>query len=143
MFSGEFQHSIDAKGRVIIPAKFREQLGEKFIVTKGFDQSLFVFSSQEWEKFYEKLSTLPMTDPNTRAFSRRFLAGAVECEPDKQGRVLIPPHLREYAQITSDVTITGNGNKAEIWSTEVWNQYIEAIDADEIAANMGNLGIFI
>ncbi len=143
MFSGEFQHSIDAKGRVIMPARFREQLGEKFMITKGFDQSLFVFSGQEWEKFYEKLSTLPMTDPNTRAFSRRFLAGAVECEPDKQGRVLLPPHLREYAQIANDVTITGNGNKAEIWATEVWNQYIAAIDADEIAANMGNLGIFI
>ena len=143
MFSGEFQHSLDAKGRVIIPAKFREQLGEKFIVTKGLDQSLFVFSGSEWEKFYEKLSTLPMNNPNTRAFSRRFLAGAVECEPDKQGRVLLPPNLREYAGITGDVTITGSGNKAEIWSTEVWNQYVDGIDADEIANNMGELGIFI
>lgn len=143
MFSGEFQHSLDAKGRVIIPAKFREQLGEKFIVTNGFDHSLFVFSSAEWEKFYENLSHLPEKISNPRAVSRWFLAGAAECEPDKQGRVLLPPNLRKHAQIESDVTIIGNGNRAEIWSTEVWNSYVSGIDVDEIAANMDELGIFI
>lgn len=143
MFSGEYQHSVDAKGRVIMPAKFREILGDKFTVTKGLDKSLFIFSAQEWEKFYEKLSSLPLTNANARALARLFLAGAVECEIDKQGRILLPAPLRTYAEIDKEVTITGNGNKAEIWSTPIWNEYIGGMDADAIAANMDELGMLI
>jgi MraZ protein len=145
VFSGEYVHSVDVKGRIIMPSKFREALGETFIITKGLDKSLFVFSKQEWEKFYEKLSSLPMTNSNSRAFVRLFLAGAAEVSADKQGRVLLPQNLRTYSciEIGKDVTVTGNGSKIEIWSTDVWNEYIDGIDADQIAENMDNLGMMI
>ncbi len=143
MFSGEYQHSIDAKGRVIMPAKFREALGERFVVTKGLDRNLLVFNMEEWQKFYDKLSTLPLASKSSRDFSRMFLAGAVECETDKQGRILLTTPLRAYASIIKDVTIIGNGNKVEIWSSENWNDYISGIDADEMAQSLCELGIMI
>lgn len=143
LFSGEYQHTIDAKGRVIMPVKFREALGERFVVTKGLDRNLFVFSQEEWQKFYEKLSTLPLANKSSRDFSRMFLAGAVECETDKQGRILITTPLRAYASLLKDVTVIGNGNKVEIWSTENWNDYISGIDTDVMAESLCELGIMI
>ena len=141
MFSGEYQHTIDAKGRVIMPAKFRASLGDKFMVTKGLDKNLFVFSYEEWQKFYEKLSTLPIANRKSRDFSRMFLAGAIECETDKQGRILINSPLRTYASLLKDVTIIGNGNKVEIWSTENWDEYINGIDIQELEEGLEELGI--
>lgn len=143
MFSGEYQHTLDAKGRVIMPVKFREALGDSFVVTKGLDKNLLVFSREEWQKFYEKLSTLPLANKNSRGFSRLFLAGAIECETDKQGRILITQPLKDYASLVKDVTIIGNGDKLEIWSTENWTAYINAIDTDEIADSLCELGIMI
>ncbi|MBE7051011.1 MAG: division/cell wall cluster transcriptional repressor MraZ [Ruminococcaceae bacterium] len=143
MFSGEYQHTIDAKGRIIMPVKFREALGDSFVVTKGLDHNLLVFSNEEWQSFYEKLSTLPLSNKNSRGFSRLFLAGAIECETDKQGRILITQPLKEYASLVKDVTVIGNGNKLEIWSTENWNDYINSIDTDEIADSLCELGIMI
>ena len=143
MFSGEYQHTLDAKGRVIMPVKFREALGESFFVTKGLDKNLLVFSREEWQKFYEKLSTLPLANKNSRGFSRLFLAGAVECETDKQGRIQLTPPLKKYASLEKDVTIIGNGNKLEIWSTENWDEYVSGIDTEEMAESLCELGIMI
>ncbi|MBQ4629524.1 MAG: division/cell wall cluster transcriptional repressor MraZ [Clostridia bacterium] len=143
MLSGEYQHTLDSKGRVIMPVKLREELGETFVVTKGLDKNLLVFSMEQWEKFYEKLSTLPLANKNSRGFSRLFLAGAIECETDKQGRILITQPLKEYASLEKDVTIIGNGDKVEIWSTHNWNEYMNSIDTDEIAESLCELGIMI
>lgn len=143
MFSGEYQHTIDAKGRIIMPVKFRDALGERFVVTKGLDRNLLVFSMEEWQKFYEKLSTLPLANKNSRGFARLFLAGAIECETDKQGRILLTQPLKEYASLIKDVTVIGNGDKLEIWSTENWNEYLDGIDTDQIADNLCELGIMI
>ena len=143
MFSGEYEHSIDTKGRVIMPLKFREALGSVFYITKGLDHNLLVYSAEAWQNFYEKLSKLPMADKNARGFSRLFLSGAVECEVDKQGRVLLPATLRNYAGIIKNATIIGNGDKIEIWSTETWNNYIDDLDPDAVAANLCEIGIII
>ncbi len=143
MFSGEYEHSLDAKGRVIMPSKFRESLGSVFYITKGLDRNLLVFSTDAWNSFYEKLSKLPMADKNARGFSRLFLSGAAECEADKQGRILLPAPLRNYAGINKDVTIIGNGDKIEIWSSENWNSYIDALDPDAVAENLCEIGIII
>ena len=143
MFSGEYQHTLDAKGRVIMPSKLREGLGESFFVTKGLDKNLLVFSREEWDVFNNKLNTLPMANKNARGFSRLFLSGAVECEANAQGRVLLPATLRAYAGIDKDVTIIGNGNKVEIWSTENWNNYIDALDPEMIAESLCEIGINI
>jgi len=143
LFSGEYQHTLDVKGRVIMPSKFRASLGDSFVITRGLDNNLLVYSLDEWQKFYEKLSTLPLSNKNSRNFSRYFLASAVECETDKQGRVLIPQPLKEAAKLSKDITIIGNGNKLEIWSSEVWNDHIDSIDTDELADNLCELGIMI
>ena len=105
MFMGEYSHTIDAKGRIIVPAKFRESLGDNFVVTKGLDNCLFVYTSEDWRKFEEKLRTLPLTNKDARKFTRFFLAGAAEMEIDKQGRILIPSVLREFAALEKDVVI--------------------------------------
>ena len=143
LFIGEYEHSVDAKGRVIMPAKLREDIGEKFIVTKGLDGCLFAYSTIEWSNFEEKLKTLPLTNKNARDFVRFFLSGAVECEIDKQGRFLIPNNLRMYATLEKEVMIIGVGTRIEIWNREQWKQYSsdENISADEIAENMTMLGI--
>jgi len=140
---GEYEHSIDAKGRLIMPAKIRDDMGEKFIVTKGLDGCLFGFSQNEWSNFEEKLKTLPLTNKNARDFVRFFLSGATECEIDKQGRFLIASNLREYANMEKDVVIIGVGTRLEIWNKEKWKTYNsdENISADEIAENMTMLGI--
>ena len=143
MFIGEYEHSVDAKGRVIMPAKLREDIGEKFIVTKGLDGCLFAYSKTEWSNFEEKLKTLPLTNKNARDFVRFFLSGAIECEIDKQGRFLIPNNLREYATLEKEINIIGVGTRIEIWNRESWKKYSssENISADDIAENMTMLGI--
>ena len=143
MFSGEYKHSVDAKGRVIMPSKFRETLGNKFWITRGLDNNLMIYSVEEWNKVSEKLSNLPFVDRNSRALNRLILSGCVECEVDKQGRILIPQPLRGYASIEKDVTVIGNGNKVEIWDTDVWDEYINNLDPDLIAGNLCDLGIMI
>lgn len=142
MFIGEYQHTIDPKGRVIMPAKFREDLGDKFIITKGLDNCLFVFPQEEWQSFEKKLRSLPLTSRDARAFTRFFFSGAIECELDKQGRVLIPANLREYAELEKDLVIVGVSSRVEIWSKEKWNAYNEEnLDHDDIAEKIAELGI--
>jgi MraZ protein len=125
MFMGEFQHTVDAKGRLIVPAKLREGLGERFIATKGLESCLFVFPPQEWETFGEKLRSLPLASGAARAFTRLFFSGATECEVDPQGRILLPANLREYAGIDKDVVIVGVSNRVEIWATSAWEDYCQ------------------
>ena len=143
MLIGEFEHSLDAKGRLIMPAKIREDIGDKFIITKGLDGCLFGFSSKEWNNFEEKLKTLPLTNKNARDFVRFFLSGATECEVDKQGRFLIAGNLREYASLEKDAVITGVGTRIEIWNKDKWKVYNseENLSADQIAENMASLGM--
>jgi len=140
---GEYEHSLDSKGRLIMPAKLREYIGEKFITTKGLDGCLFCFSKQEWGIFEEKLKTLPLTNKSARDFVRFFLSGAVECEIDKQGRFLVVANLRQYASLEKDVVIIGVGTRIEIWNMQKWQKYNseENISADAIAENMTMLGI--
>ncbi len=142
MLIGEFEHSLDAKGRLIMPAKLREAIGDKFVVTKGLDGCLFAFSIEEWSNFEEKLKSLPLSNRNSREFTRFFLSGATECEIDKQGRFLIPTNLRETASLQKEVVIIGVGTRIEIWDKEKWNSYNdENISVEDIAENMTMLGI--
>ncbi len=143
LFYGEYQHSIDPKGRLIIPSKFREGLGEKFILTKGLDNCLFGYSMEEWANFEEKLRTLPMADREARAFMRFFFAGAAECEFDKQGRILIPQTLREHAGLEKEVCIIGMASRIEIWDKSRWEAYSndESLSADKLAEKLAALGI--
>lgn len=140
---GEYEHSLDDKGRVIMPVKLRADIGERFIITKGLDGCLFVFSQLEWSNFERKLKELPLTNKNARDFVRFFLSGAIECELDKQGRFLIANNLREYANITKEIVIIGVGTRLEIWNKEKWKKYNsdENISPDDIAENMTMLGI--
>ncbi len=124
MFMGEYQHTLDEKGRVAIPSRLRNELGEKFVVTRGLDKCLFVYPLAEWSKIEGKLKALPFTKGDARAFTRMFFSGAVEVELDKQGRVLIPQNLRDYAQVEKEVRIIGVSNRVEVWSEAVWGEYI-------------------
>ena len=141
MFMGEYNHTVDAKGRLIVPSKFREQLGEEFVVTKGLDGCLFVYENTEWKALEEKLHALPLTNANARKFSRFFLAGATTCEVDKQGRILLPAVLRDFAGIDKDAVLVGVGSRIEIWSKDAWNESNTYDDMEEIAENMEGLGI--
>ena len=143
MFMGEYNHTIDPKGRVIIPAKFRDSLGEQFVVTQGLDGCLFVYDDIEWRAFEEKLKTLPITNKEARAFVRFFLAGAADVEVDKQGRILLPSVLRDHAKLIKDVVFVGVGSRVEIWSKENWEGTKQFDDMDEIAEHMQNLGFGI
>ena len=125
MLIGEYQHTIDAKNRVIVPAKFREDLGSLFYITKGLDGCLFVLSRKGWEQLQAKIDAMPLS--KSRGLQRFFFAGAAEAEPDKQGRILIPQNLREYAELEKDVTFIGTSTRAEIWSTEKWNRMNEEL----------------
>ena len=120
MFMSQYNHTMDAKGRLSIPSKFREQLGDEFVITKGMDGCLFVFDNKNWAEFEEKLSALPMGKLETRQYTRFFLAGATQVEVDKQGRILIPASLREYAELEGDAHIIGMDTNLEIWNTELW-----------------------
>ena len=141
MLIGEYEHSLDAKGRLIMPSKLREDIGEKFIITKGLDGCLFAFSIEEWKNFEQKLRSLPISNKDARAFSRFFFAGAMDCEIDKQGRFLISSNLREFAGLTKEVVIVGMDSRIEIWSKDKWQKCDEDISADEIAEKMEMLGI--
>jgi MraZ protein len=138
MFMGEYQHTIDEKGRLIIPAKFREALGPSFILTRGLDNCLFVYPKEEWAILEQKLKSLPLMKSDARAFTRFFFSGATECELDKQGRVNIPGNLHEYAKLEKDCVVLGVSNRVEIWSKAVWSRYFEQSEAsfNEIAEKL-------
>ena len=141
MLIGEFEHTLDAKGRISMPAKLKKDIGDIFILTKGLDGCLFAFSMEEWLNFETKLKTLPLSDKNSRNFVRFFLSGATECEIDKQGRFLIPNNLREAASLVKEAVIIGVGTRIEIWDKSKWKLKDEEISADEIAQNLVMLGI--
>ncbi len=143
MFMGEYNHTIDTKGRLIIPARFREALGEEFVLTKGLDGCLSIYPMDEWQSFEEKLKALPLTDKNARKFLRFFVAGATSCELDKQGRILIPGNLREFAGLEKDVVLTGNITRIEIWSKDKWIENSSYDDMDDVASAMQDIGIII
>ena len=143
MFMGEYNHTIDAKGRVIVPSKFRDTLGDEFVVTKGLDGCLFAYDNQEWAAFEEKLKSLPITNKEARSFVRFFLAGAAAVEVDKQGRILLPASLREFAELAKDVVLIGVGSRIEIWSKERWEGTSSFEDMDSIAEHMAELGLGI
>ena len=137
MLIGEYQHTIDAKNRVIVPAKFREDLGSLFYITKGLDGCLFVLSRKGWEQLQAKIDAMPLS--KSRGLQRFFFAGAAEAEPDKQGRILIPQNWREYAELEKDVTFIGTSTRAEIWSTEKWNRMNEELTEASIVEVMDEL----
>ena len=143
MFMSEYNHTIDTKGRLIIPAKFREKLGEEFVVSKGMDGCLFVYANDDWNAFEQKLTSLPLINKEARQFARFFLAGAAEVELDKQGRILLPANLREFAGLDKDVVLVGVGSRVEIWSKERWTDNGDYDDMDEIAEHMAELGLGI
>lgn len=140
MFMGEHHHSIDDKGRLIIPAKFREELKERFIVTRGIENCLFVYPEENWQKIVTKLESLPFTKKDARNFIRFFLSGATVAEFDKQGRINITSPLVNYAGITKDCVIIGTGDRLEIWSQEAWNEYFNSAkdNMSDIAENLFN-----
>ena len=141
MLMGEYEHTLDAKGRISMPAKLRKDMGDTFILTKGLDGCLFAFSQEEWLNFENKLKLLPLSDKNARNFVRFFLAGATECELDKQGRFLIPINLRGAASLEKEAVIIGVGTRLEKWNKAIWEQKDEEISLEEIAENMTMLGI--
>lgn len=138
MFMGEYEHNIDTKGRIIIPAKLRYNLGETFIITRGLDECLFVYPLDEWKVLEEKLKKLPLTRKDARAFTRFFFSGATECSLDKQGRVNIPQPLRTYANLTKECTIIGVSNRIEVWAKDIWEQYFTQSEQSfaDIAENL-------
>lgn len=143
MLMGEYKNSIDAKSRLIVPAKFRDELGFKCILTKGLDNCLYIYPMTEWIKFQEKLATLPVSDAKARAFVRYFYASAVECEIDKQGRMTIPPSLKEYANIEKELVTLGVLSKVEVWSRQEWenSENGENLQPKEFAEQMEAYGI--
>ena len=143
MFMGEYNHTIDAKGRLIIPSKFRDKLGDEFVVTKGLDGCLFVYDNAEWSAFEEKLKSLPLTNKDARQFVRFFLAGATLAEVDKQGRILVPSTLREFAALEKEVVLVGVASRVEIWSKARWEDAASYDDMEEIAEHMAELGLGI
>ncbi len=143
MFIGEYSHTLDEKGRVSVPAKFRLRFKEGVVVTRGLDRCLFVYPRSEWEIMAEKLSRLPITRPDSRAFSRLMLAGAWDVELDSQGRVMVPDYLRQYASLQKHVVVAGLYNRVEIWDEDGWQTYKSKAEAESesIAAGMSELGI--
>ena len=143
MFMSEYSHTIDAKGRLIIPSKFRETLGDEFVVSKGMDGCLFVYANADWNAFEQKLTSLPLTNKQARQFARFFLAGAASVELDKQGRILLPASLREFAGLDKDVVLVCVGSRIEIWSKEKYEEIGEDVDMDDITESMEELGLMI
>jgi len=145
MFIGEYSHNLDAKGRLILPAKFRASLGERCITTRGLDHCLFVFPLEEWTVLEQKLRGLPLTKKEARAFSRFFFSGATECDIDGQGRILIPPSLRDYAEINREAAVIGVSTRIEIWAGERWDEYCTGAEEtyEELAEKMGEGGAVV
>lgn len=143
MFIGEYNHTLDTKGRLIMPSKFRESLGYEFVMTKGLDNCLFVYPKEEWKVLEEKLKSLPLTNKDARAFIRFFFSGATECNLDKQGRVLIPSNLRTHSKLNKDAVIIGVSTRLEIWSSDEWTEYNDDdnLSYESIAEKMAELGI--
>ncbi len=143
MFIGEYQHNIDEKGRLAVPVKFRSELGRGAVVTRGLDKCLFLFTENQWDKLAEKLSSLPLTQANSRAFVRLMLAGAMQVGLDSQGRILLPDYLRQYASLEKEAVVTGLYTRVEIWSRDSWQDYKAKTEAasDEIAEKLADLGI--
>ncbi len=143
MFIGEFKHSIDEKGRLAVPVKFRVDFKQGVVVTKGLDKSLFVYTKPEWKKLAEKLAALPISQSKSRAFARLMLAGAMDVSLDKQGRIILPDYLRKYADIRKKTVLTGLYNRVEVWSEEEWEKYKQNAEANssDIAEALGDLGV--
>ena len=143
MFIGEFQHNLDQKGRIAIPAKFRKDFEDGLIITRGIDKCLFIFSKSEWNKLAEKLSELPLAQANSRAFARLMFSGAVDEDLDNQGRILIPDYLRNYASLKKQLVINGLFNRLEIWDKDIWQDYKNKTEnsSEEIAERLSQLGI--
>jgi MraZ protein len=144
VFIGEYQHVLDTKKRVAVPAKFRTQFKKGIVVTRGLDGCLFIYTASEWEKIAEKLGSMPVGEKGTRSFIRMVLAGATDSKLDSQGRILIPEYLKEYAGLDKDVTIAGLFNRLEIWDTKTWDKYKKGAEKnqDEVAEQLGKLGMY-
>lgn len=142
MLLGEYRHNLDSKGRLIMPSKFREDIGDDFIITKGLDSCLFIYPKLEWGIIEDKLKKLPLTNKEARSFIRFFFSGASECSLDKQGRMLIPQNLREYSRLEKESVIIGVSNRIELWSKDQWDLYNEEeLNYDSISEKMEELGI--
>ena len=143
MFIGEYSHNLDEKGRLALPMKYRGDLAKGIVITRGLDNCLFLYPKSEWDKLADKLAELPISKANTRAFARLMLAGAMDVELDKQGRVIIPEYLRKYASLKKNTIITGLMNRMEIWDEDKWKTYKKSTEADssDIAENLGEIGV--
>jgi MraZ protein len=142
MFIGEYKHTLDEKGRIAIPIKFRKALAKGAVVTRGLDTSLFLFPKEEWDKLASKLASLPVGQSNSRAFARLMLAGAMDAALDKQGRVVVPEYLRSYAAMKKNIVVAGLFNRLELWDEVKWESYKKKVesDADSVAEKLGELG---
>ncbi|PIT87899.1 MAG: cell division/cell wall cluster transcriptional repressor MraZ [Candidatus Magasanikbacteria bacterium CG10_big_fil_rev_8_21_14_0_10_40_10] len=143
MFIGEYTHNLDSKGRLAVPAKFRRELNKGAVVTRGLDNCLFLYTKTEWQKLAEKLATLPISSAKARAFARLMLAGAMDVELDKQGRVILPEYLRGFAKLSKNTIIAGLYSRLEIWDKKIWEQYKGRNEKQsaQIAEQMGELGV--
>lgn len=141
MFLGEYTHTIDEKGRLTIPAKFRGLLAAGLVVTRGFDQNLMLFPLEGWKELANRIAERPLSDEDMRAFRRRVFSGAVDLVPDRQGRILMPPYLRDFAELGGEVVIAGMFNYLEVWSAEAWQSVRESIDNNSDADRWEDLGI--
>lgn len=143
MFIGQFSHTLDEKGRLSVPVKFRSGLSDGLVVTRGLDRSLFLYPKHEWERLAQKLAALPLGKSDTRAIARLMLAGAMEADIDSAGRIMIPSYLRDYANLKKSVVITGLYDRLEIWDEETWNAYRVQTEAEgnDIAERLGDQGV--
>ncbi|MDO4554315.1 MAG: division/cell wall cluster transcriptional repressor MraZ [Lachnospiraceae bacterium] len=134
MLQGEYDHTLDAKGRIVVPSKVREELGDHFVISKGFEHCLYIFPKESWDKFVGKMEALPGSSAKVRKVQRHFIGGSKECEPDKQGRFSIPANLREYASITKDVVLVGLADRLEVWDQSMWKEYCDEDESIEEVA---------
>lgn len=143
MFIGEYSHNLDEKGRVAVPKKFRLDLKQGAVVTRGLDSCLFLYTKKEWQKLAEKLASLPFAQANTRAFARLMLAGAMDVNIDKQGRIILPDYLRQYAGLKKEITVAGLYSRLELWDATKWNEYKKKteVESNKIAEQMSELGV--
>lgn len=141
MFLGEYTHTIDDKGRLTVPAKFRADLAAGLVLTRGFDQNLMVYPMPEWENLAQEIVSRPVSDLRIREFRRRVFSGAIDLEPDRQGRILLPPYLREFANIQDEVVVVGMYNYVEVWSTTLWNQVKADMENNHDTSRWADLGI--
>lgn len=143
MFIGEYHHNVDEKGRIAVPVKFRLALKKGAVVTRGLDHCLFLYTKDEWQKLAGKLAALPIAKANTRAFARLMLAGAMDVDVDKQGRVVLPDYLRQYAGLKKNVVVAGLYNRMELWDGDAWQAYRRTTEktSDAIAEALDELGV--